>query len=34
MMDLGTYLSFCDMLAFLFLKPGKERESFLREVQP
>lgn len=29
MNDPGTYESFCLMLAFLFLRPGEEREQFL-----
>lgn len=32
MIDPGTYESFCLMLAFLFLRPGEEREQFLAAV--
>lgn len=33
MNDRGTYESFCLMLAFLFLRPGQEREEFLGEME-
>jgi hypothetical protein len=31
MTDPSTIQSFCEMLAFLFLRPGQEREVFLRQ---
>jgi len=32
--DIGTYLSFRDMLAYLLFRPGSKSEEFLRETEP